>query len=94
MNKTYSGFYVINIVFQGIFTLLWQIATALVIGWIFVEKCHAPKWLYVPLILAGVVSGLISMVRFILSAMKSLERLEEQKRKKKKSEDKPNGKQK
>lgn len=93
MNKAYSTFYVINIVFQSIFTLLWQIFTALVIGWIFVEKLGAPKWLYVPLILVGVMSGLVSMVRFILAAMRSLERLEEQKRKKKKSEDKINGKQ-
>lgn len=93
MNKTYSAFYVINVVFQAIFTLLWQIGTALVIGWIFVEKLNAPKWLYVPLILVGVGSGLVSMVRFILAAMRSLESLEEQKRKKKKSEDTTNGKQ-
>lgn len=94
MNKTYSAFYVINVVFQAIFTLLWQIGTALAIGWIFVEKLNAPKWLYVPLILVGVGSGLVSMVRFILAAMRSLESLEEQKRKKKKSEDTTNGKQK
>ena len=93
VNRTYSSFYVINIVFQSIFTLLWQIITALAIGWIFVQKLNAPDWLYVPLILVGVISGLISMVRFILAAMKSLERIEEQKRKKK-SEDKTNGKEK
>ena len=83
MNKTYSTLYVVNIVFQSIFTLLWQIFTALVIGWVCVEKLNAPRWVYVPLILVGVVSGLVSMVRFILAAMKSLERIEEQKRKKK-----------
>jgi hypothetical protein len=36
---------------------------------------------------------MISMVRFILTAMKSLERIEEQGRKKKKSEERINGKQ-
>ena len=77
MNKAYSTFYVINIVFQAIFTLLWQILTALAVGWIFVNKLNAPEWIYVPLILVGVMTGLISMVRFILSAMKSLERIEE-----------------
>lgn len=91
MNKAYSTFYVINIVFQSIFTLLWQIFTALAIGWIFVEKLNAPRWLYVPLIMVGVISGLVSMVRFILAAMRSLDRIEEQKSKKKKSEDKTNG---
>ena len=91
MNKAYSTFYVINIVFQSIFTLLWQIFAALAVGWIFVEKLNAPRWLYVPLILVGVGTGLISMVRFILAAMRSLERIEEQKLKKKKSEEKTNG---
>ena len=90
MKQAYSTFYVINIVFQAIFTLLWQIATALIIGWLLVEKVGAPKWAYVPLILVGVLTGLVSMVRFILAAMRSLERLEEQKRKKKKLEEKTN----
>ena len=65
---SYSTFYVINIVFQAIFTLLWQIATALIVGWLLVEKIGAPIWVYVPLILVGVITGLVSMVRFILAA--------------------------
>lgn len=92
MKEGYSTFYVINIVFQSIFTLLWQIATALVVGWIFVRFVGAPPWIYVPLILLGVASGLISMVRFILAAMKSLERIEEERRRKRKTEEKKNGK--
>lgn len=92
MKEGYSTFYVINIVFQSIFTLLWQIATALLVGWIFVRFVGAPPWIYVPLILLGVASGLISMVRFILAAMKSLERIEEERRRKRKTEEKKNGK--
>ena len=92
MKEGYSTFYVINIVFQSIFTLLWQIATALLVGWIFVSFVGAPPWIYVPLILLGVASGLISMVRFILAAMKSLERIEEERRRKRKTEEKKNGK--
>ena len=88
MKESYSAFYVMNIVFQSIFTLVWQIALALFVGWIFVEFVGAPDWAYVPLILLGVGTGLVSMVRFILTAMKSLERLEEQRRKKKKIEEK------
>lgn len=92
MKEGYSTFYVINIVFQSIFTLLWQIAAALLVGWIFVRFVGAPPWIYVPLILLGVASGLISMVRFILAAMKSLERIEEERRRKRKTEEKKNGK--
>ena len=86
----YSTFYVINIAFQAIFTLLWQIAAALAVGWLFVEKLGAARWTYVPLIIAGVVTGLVSMVRFILAAMKSLERIEAQKRKKNKIKEQSN----
>lgn len=91
VREGYSTFYVLNIVFQSIFTLLWQIAAAVLIGWIFVEKVGAPQWIYVPLIIAGVGSGLVSMVRFILAAMRSLERLEEQGRLKKKTNKNGNG---
>lgn len=93
MKEGYSAFYVINIVFQSIFTLLWQIALGLLVGWIFVTLVGAPEWIYVPLILVGVATGLVSMVRFILTAMKALEHIEEQRRKKKRSEEKQNGKQ-
>ena len=90
MNGKYSSFYVINIVFQSIFTLLWHIGAGLLVGWIFVRFVGAESWIYVPLILAGVFTGLFSMVRFILAAMKALERIEEDKRKK--LEEKKNGK--
>ena len=92
MNGKYSSFYVINIVFQSIFTLLWHIGAGLLVGWIFVRFVGAESWIYVPLILAGVFTGLFSMVRFILAAMRALERIEEDKRKKKKLEEKKNGK--
>ena len=84
VKETYSAFYVINIVFQSIFTLVWQIGLSVLIGWLAVEKLGAPDWTYVPLILIGVGTGLVSMVRFILAAMKSLEHIEQQKLKKKK----------
>lgn len=76
----YSTFYVFNIVFQSIFTLLWQVGAALLVGWIFVNFVNAPPWIYVPLIIIAVISGFVSMVRFIIAAMNALEKLEEQKR--------------
>ncbi len=76
--KTVSALYVINIAFQSIFTLGWQIALGFGIGYVAVNFCSAPNWIYVPLILVGVVTGFISMIRFLLAAMKSLDRLEAQ----------------
>lgn len=92
MREGYNAFYVMNIVFQSIFTLLWQIGLAILVGWVFVTYVSAPPWIYAPLILLGVCTGLVSMVRFILAAMKSLESLEEAERKKKKAKEKNNGK--
>ena len=76
--KTISAVYVINIALQSIFTLVWQIAAAVGIAYLAVRFLSAPNWIYVPLILAGVLTGLVSMVRFLLGAMRSLDRLEAQ----------------
>ena len=92
VRERYSSFYVINIVFQSIFTLLWHIGAGLLVGWLFVRFVGTETWIYVPLIIAGVFTGLFSMVRFILAAMRALESIEEDGRKKKKLEEKKNGK--
>lgn len=76
--KAISAVYVINIALQSIFTLVWQIALGLGIGYLCVRFLSAPEWIYVPLILAGVLTGIVSMVKFLLGAMKSLDRLEAQ----------------
>ncbi len=76
--KAVSAFYVINIAFQAIFTLAWQIALGFGIGYLAVRFLSAPSWIYVPLILVGAVTGFVTMIRFLIAAMKSLERLEAQ----------------
>ena len=92
MKEGYSTVYVINIVFQSIFTLLWQIGLAILVGWLSIDMLGAPDWIYVPLIIAGVITGFVSMIRFILAAMNSLDRIEkERKQKMKKTEEKRNG---
>ena len=87
MKRTYSAVYIINIVFQSIFTLLMYIGGSLLISWLLVEKCSAPSWLYPIMIIFGVMSGLVSMIKFILSAMRALDSLEKaQKEKRRKNE--------
>ena len=80
VREAYGALYVINIVSQAIFTLLWNIGLALLVGWIAVSKLGAPDWTYVPLIIIGVLTGLFAMVKFILAAMRSLDRLEAENR--------------
>lgn len=84
MKGAYSALYVINIVFQAIFTLVWQMAFGLAVGWLLVRFAGAPGWVYVITILAGLAMGLVSMVRFILAAMNALDKIEKDNKQRKK----------
>ncbi len=75
-----SFMYVLNIIMQALFSLLFVIALFVGIGYA-ATLIGAPDWVYIPLILTGVALGIISMVRFIITAMAGLERLEEQRNK-------------
>ena len=90
MKEAYSTVYVINVVFQAIFTLLWNIGISLFLGWASVRWLSAPDWIYVPLIIVGVILGFISMVRFILTAMRALDRIEKERCRKIKSNGRKN----
>lgn len=68
--------YVLNIVFQGLFSLLMPIAFFFGISYLSVTYLGAPSWLYAILMPVGAIFGMISMIRFILIACKNLERLE------------------
>ena len=91
--KFVSAVYLLNIIFQSFFDLAMPIGVSILASWLLVEKASAPGWIYAPLVVIGVIIGFSSMIRFILSAMKALDRLEEQKNgKNKKREDSHNGK--
>ena len=91
--KFVSAVYLLNIIFQSFFDLAMPIGISILASWLLVEKASAPGWIYAPLVVIGVIIGFSSMIRFILSAMKALDRLEEQKKgKNKKREDSHNGK--
>ena len=44
------------------------------------EYASAPEWSYAVAIVIGILIGFYSMIKFIISAMKNLERLEEQRK--------------
>lgn len=89
MKDTYNAVYVTNIVFQAIFTLLWQIGLAILLSWVAVDRLGAPGWLYAVFITIGAITGFISMIRFILKAMKSLDRIEKERKAKHKQSERP-----
>ena len=76
-----SFMYALNIVLQSLFSLLFSTAIFVGIAYLSVTYLGAGEWIYIPAVLVGLVLGVISMVRFIISAMAGLERLEKQKKK-------------
>ena len=76
-----SFMYALNIVLQSLFSLLFSTAIFVGIAYLSVTYLGIGEWIYIPAVLVGLVLGVISMVRFIISAMAGLERLEKQKKK-------------
>ena len=70
--------YVLNIIFQSFFNLALPIGVSILASWLLVDRVGAPGWIYAPLVILGVAIGFSSMIRFILSAMRALDRLEAQ----------------
>ena len=76
--KIVSAMYSLNIVFGAIWTLAFPIGAAILASFLLTSYAGAPDYIYPILIILGALTGLVSMVRFVLSAMKALDRLEEE----------------
>ncbi len=86
MHKKFFGFlYGLNIISQAIFSLLTPAALLFALSWLLVRYTGAPEWLYTIFITVGVLAGLVSMVRFAITASENLERLENSKENKEKT---------
>ena len=74
--------YAFNIILQAFWSLLFPIGAGVLVGWLMTEKCGMGSCVFVILILLGVFVGIVSMIRFLLSALAGLERLEKEQREK------------
>ena len=78
--SSYTGFfnalYVLNIAWQAIVSLAVPIGLGVLASYLLVRYAKVPDWIYAPLTVLGAFSGIYSMIKFILSAMAGLERLE------------------
>ena len=70
--------YLLNIIFQSFLNLLTPIGIGLLISYILTAYTGAPSWIWAALTVFGVFVGLFSMIKFILSAMAALDRLEKE----------------
>jgi hypothetical protein len=80
--KLFGVLYTLNIIAQAFFSLVFPAAIFAGVAWLAVEYWSAPGWVYAPAILLGLLLGFYSMIKFVLAAMTSLERLENEQKKK------------
>ncbi len=78
-----SAMYVLNIIFQAIFTLITPPALLFFINYLCVRNLSFPKWSYAISLSLGFILGIISMIKFAIAASEGLERLEKQRKNKK-----------
>lgn len=80
--KIFNAVYALNIFFQGFFSLVFPAGLFSATAWLLVSRAGAPVWIYAPFILIGVLLGFYSMIKFILSAFRTLEALEKEQKEK------------
>ena len=78
MNRAFSISYLLNIVLQSFWCLLFPIGIALGLGWLMVNKLSWPSWVMVPPLILAVFMGLYSMCKFLISATDAMDRMEKQ----------------
>ena len=73
--KLIGALYMINILLQGLMTLVIPAGLMFLLSWLLVSYASAPTWIYAALIPIGAVAGFISMIKFVIRAAEGAERL-------------------
>ena len=76
--KFVSAMYIVNIFAEATFALLTPIGLGVLLSWLLVKFLGTPEWIYAIFVTLGALTGLLSMTKFITSAMSSLDKLEAQ----------------
>ncbi len=74
--KIYNAAYLINVIFQAFFNLMFPMATGFFAGYLVTEKLSFPQWWYAILLVAGLAVGLFSMIKFLIYALDAFEKIE------------------
>ena len=76
--KITGAFHLLNIVFQSLYSLALPIGIGVLASYLLTSYLSAPGWVWAVFIVIGTLSGLYSMVKYILSAISNIERMERQ----------------
>ena len=74
--KIVGALYVLNILFQSLYTLALPIGVGALISFLLTKYASAPQWIWVVFILLGVFVGIYTMIKFVISASESYKRIE------------------
>ncbi|MBE6665477.1 MAG: AtpZ/AtpI family protein [Ruminococcaceae bacterium] len=78
MKRFMNTMYALNVFLQAFWSLLFPIGAGIFFGWLLTERGGMGNYVFVILIVLGVAAGLVSMIRFLISALSGLERLEKE----------------
>ena len=76
--KITSALHSLNIVFQALYSLALPIGLSALASYLLTKHTSVGGWIWAVLLMAGVLVGFYSMVKFILSATANLQRLEKE----------------
>ena len=74
--EIYNAAYLINVIFQAFFNLMFPMAIMFFIGWLAVSRLSIGQWVYAVLLIFGLIIGLISMIKFLIYALDAFEKIE------------------
>lgn len=76
--KFLNAFSAVNMMIQSVFTLLTPVGLLVLLAWFLRGRAGLGEWVYVPAVLLGLAIGFYSMIRYLLAALKSQERMEKE----------------
>lgn len=72
--KLFNTLSLLNLLFQGLYTLALPIGIGALVSYLLTEFCGLPSWIWAILLTLGTLTGLFSMVKFIITYSKGMER--------------------
>lgn len=76
--KVFRGVLALNVIFQAGFSLAFPAGLFLLGGWFLTERCGFGEWTMVVAVVLGVLSGVYSVFRYILTVAKQFDAMDKQ----------------
>lgn len=91
--KIFSALELLNILFQAFYTLALPIGIGALASFLLTKFLYAPSWIWAVLLILGVLIGLYSMIKYILTATAGIDRRDKQTKQTKREQEEKEAKQ-